>query len=304
MDNLESVKISLEELLDYIGAHNVLQEKYLRNSFQGNLSQKEYQDLLHILQFYMEKHTLEEIGNAYLLFVNDTLEETKFFVEHGKYRYSKLEEVSDSIYFKEDYMQQYMLGLIISGYIWSNHLSIHRWYLEKIKSFSGKKYLEIGPGHGQYFLEAINLQQFEDYVGVDLSPTSQKKALAFIERFKKEGISNYRIICKDFMQMDETEKFDGVSMSEVLEHVENPLEMLKKIYHITNADAKVYITTVINSPTVDHIYLFRTVEEVLKLVKEAGFQVDDYFCATANGIDMEKAVRKKTGINIALILKK
>ena len=91
-------------------------------------------------------------------------------------------------------------------------------------------------------------------------------------------------------------------MGEVLEHVEKPLEMLEKIYELISEKGKAFITTVINAPTLDHIYLFRNIEEVLEIAKSAGFKVVDYFCSTAGDISIEKAIKKKQAINIAMIL--
>ena len=60
----------------------------------------------------------------------------------------------------------------------------------------------------------------------------------------------------------------------------------------------------INGPTIDHIYLFRSVEEVLDMVEQAGFKIQDYICATEGNASMEKAIKKKMTIDIAMLLKK
>lgn len=291
----------LEQLYDYIGSKNVLQKKYI-NAARNTINEKEREKFKKIISYFLKEWTLEEIGDAYLLFVEDTLEETKYFVEHERYRYSTLSEVSGSVYFNDDYMTKYMLGLIVSGYIWFNHLAIHRYYTEQIQQFKGEHFLEIGPGHGEYFEEALSYQQFKDYLGVDLSPSSVDAAKKYISNFS--SYKNYDIVCLDFMQFQEQNRYDGIAMSEVLEHVEEPEKMLRKIYDLLKADGKAYITTVINAPTKDHIYLFRTIDEVLELTKRAGFKVDDYFCATANNVSMEKAISKKCGIIIAMVLSK
>ena len=98
--------------------------------------------------------------------------------------------------------------------------------------------------------------------------------------------------------------YDGISLSEVLDHVEEPEKMLIKIYQLLRKEGRAYITTVINAPAKDHIYLFHTIEEVVGLVKKSGFKIDDYYCATANNTSVEKAIKRKRGINIALILRK
>jgi hypothetical protein len=93
-------------------------------------------------------------------------------------------------------------------------------------------------------------------------------------------------------------------MGEVLEHVEQPFAMMKQIYKLLDEHGLAFITTVINAPTIDHIYLFETIESVLNMAKEAGFQVIEYRCETAGGIKLEKAIKKKQAITIAMFLGK
>lgn len=92
-------------------------------------------------------------------------------------------------------------------------------------------------------------------------------------------------------------------MGEVLEYVEQPLKMLKKIRSLLSDEGRAFITTVINAPAVDHIYLFHSQEEVLAMAQEAGFDIEEHICITAGGIPMEKAVKRRYAINIAMILK-
>lgn len=201
-------------------------------------------------------------------------------------------------------MSQYMVGLQLSGYIWKSHLTMHRWFRNKLKSFAGTNYLEIGPGHGQYFLEAVNMQGFEHYYRIDLSESSLNLTLDWCRRFRKEGIDNYEMILDNFPEHTFEQKFDAVCMSEVLEHLEKPMDHLKKIFEITNDGADVYILVPINAPAIDHIYLFHNVEEVFDMVKDAGFTIKDHICSTGNDISYEKAVKKKSAVNLALHLVK
>ena len=51
-------------------------------------------------------------------------------------------------------------------------------------------------------------------------------------------------------------------MGEVLEHVEQPEVFLRRIADLAKDDAYIFITTCINAPAVDHIYLWRTTDEL------------------------------------------
>lgn len=93
-------------------------------------------------------------------------------------------------------------------------------------------------------------------------------------------------------------------MGEVLEHVEQPLQMLKRINELLTEDGIAFVTTVINGLTIDHIYLFEDKETILALAREAGFDILDYICVTAGNISLERAIRKNMAIDIAMIMKR
>ena len=53
----------------------------------------------------------------------------------------------------------------------------------------------------------------------------------------------------------------------------------------------------VNSPAIDHIYLFRTPEDLVSLVKAAGFEVESVRIAPASGFSEAKA--RKLGLSIS-----
>lgn len=87
-----------------------------------------------------------------------------------------------------------------------------------------------------------------------------------------------------------------------MEHVENPKEMLQKIRSLLNVNGVSFISTVINAPAIDHIYLFPSIESVLDMVRECSFSVEEYLCTTENDVPLEKAIRQKRSINIFMKL--
>ncbi len=294
----------VDEFIQLVSIRNQFQKKLLKD---WNITEEERQDFENVLKFYTAKqgYSLEFLVDAYSFINQMVVEESYFFERNRRYRYSSFEEVNSWVYQNDDYMKKYMLGLCISDYIWIQHLEILRWFEKMLKSQSGEQknnYLEIGPGHGQFFMKALQYGGFRDYLAVDLSPTSVdqcKKYMAYC------GIdeAKYRILQKDFFDFSQEQKFDYIVMGEVLEHVEKPFEMLKKIRSLLSDEGRAFITTVINAPAVDHIYLFHSQEEVLAMAKEAGFEIEDHICITAGGIPMEKAVKRRYAVNIAMVLK-
>lgn len=78
----------------------------------------------------------------------------------------------------------------------------------------------------------------------------------------------------------------------------------KRDKDVTTDHAQIFVSTAINSPMPDHIYLFRSVQDVVDMVERHGFVIKDRICAAANNLDLETAERKEMPITIALRLKK
>lgn len=293
-----------DQYISLIGAENEFQKIYLEKSLV-ELRKEEEEELEDILNFFMQSgNSIETQAKAYLVFVEVALEETKYFLQNGSYRFHKLEEVEDMVYRNPSYMKNYMMGLTLSQYLWGNHRKMIRWFQEKIEKQTDGSYFEIGPGYGQYLFKAMKKSGMKNYSVIDISNTSLEGLMALSEYY---GLSvnegGGRIICGDFLSYKDTVKYDFLVMGEVLEHVENPDMFLNKIYGITNEKSKIIITTAINAPALDHIYLFKDIESVNSLVENSGFLIEDALYITSNGKSLDYALDKKQAINVSFLLK-
>lgn len=259
------------------------------------------------LEYLTERYSKEEIVEGYLFYTESVMEESRYFKEHGDYRCHSFEEVDAYIYADAERMKQYMLGLAVAEFLWMTVLRIHRFYAELIRNVSGERYLEIGPGHGKYFLEAYRLQRFEQYDAVDVSETAIAMTKDYMERHNVEygeGVKNYRLICGDATKLSFDGGYDFVVIQEVLEHIEDPLGMLRSIYRILVPNGKAYALFPINAPSPAHIFLFRSIDHVKEIVAEAGFEVLQEEYITANNLSVEQAQEKKMPINACMVLVK
>ncbi len=245
---------------------------------------------------------MEECVDAYLFLINMFKEETYYFVKNGEYRNHSYADVDQSVYANAEYMSKYMIGLGLSDYLMAPHLRMMRYLDEQFATLAGDEYLEIGPGGGQLLAKAIESGCFKHYTACDLSASSVQLSNQFLKYLGYED--KCQVQEKNFFDLPEEHPFDCIVMGEVLEHVEDPKAMLEKIARLLAADGKAYISTVINAPAIDHIYLFPTEESVLDLVKASGLEVVDYMCATAGNVPLERAVKRKTAIDIAMIVKR
>jgi 2-polyprenyl-3-methyl-5-hydroxy-6-metoxy-1,4-benzoquinol methylase len=63
-------------------------------------------------------------------------------------------------------------------------------------------------------------------------------------------------------------------MGEVLEHLEDPVALLRRVRELLADGGYAYITTPVNAPMIDHIYLFRDAEEIRELLRSCGFTIE------------------------------
>jgi 2-polyprenyl-3-methyl-5-hydroxy-6-metoxy-1,4-benzoquinol methylase len=295
----------IDTLLQEIARLNPLQEKFLHSSLALALPE-ELDDLAAYLEFSRSQGlTIEYLAGCYDLIVKDTLREQLYFQRRGRYRYSSYAEVAQSVYFNDAYMRQYMHGLALTGALWPNHRQLHRFFADVIPRKTAGRYLEIGPGHGVYMLTALRHCAYTSYEGIDLSPTSVAMTSALLGRAKYGVFGNASVRQADFLEDPELmPPFAAIVMGEVLEHVEQPQAFLRKIHALAASDAFIFITTPVNAPAIDHIFLFDSVESVRQLVRDSGFAIAAESLAPYPGLSVDESTRQRLPINVALVLRK
>jgi 2-polyprenyl-3-methyl-5-hydroxy-6-metoxy-1,4-benzoquinol methylase len=145
---------------------------------------------------------------------------------------------------------------------------------------------------------------FSEYTAFDISKTSVELTKDFIRHSIKNCNKKYAVLHEDFFNYNNEHLFDVVVMGEVLEHVENPAAFLRRIYHVAADSAYIFISTAINAPQPDHIYLFNNLNEIFTLFEKENFTVVDYVAGNAGNLTLEKAEKRRVTIVPAFILKK
>jgi 2-polyprenyl-3-methyl-5-hydroxy-6-metoxy-1,4-benzoquinol methylase len=295
----------MDRLIEIIGDKNPLHRKFIAGAGDMLLS-KEKEDLLAYIQYCAKENlTLDNIASCYDLVVRDTAREQMYFRRHGKYRHSTFQEVASSVYGDDNYMRQYMVGLALTAFLWPNHVAINRFigeHLEKVKSAGS--YLDIGPGHGFYMMKAMRVLRHCSYVGVDISSTSVALTKRILGSSFFGDFGNYSIHQSDFLSWDTRDRYDVIVMGEVLEHVEDPERLLRKINEVASDEAHVFLTTCANAPEIDHIYLYRSVCEVDQQILDAGFLTRDRLIVPYQGKNLSECEKDGLPINVAYVLAK
>jgi 2-polyprenyl-3-methyl-5-hydroxy-6-metoxy-1,4-benzoquinol methylase len=282
---------------------NPLHSKFLADAF-SRLSGDNHEELRRYVD-YCTKNSLSVgyLADCYNVIVTDTQMEQIFFKRNKRYRHSTFKEVADSVYFDDGYMRRYMHGLALSTFLWPNHLAMRDFFVRSFPKGLAGHYLEVGPGHGYYFTKAASLGSFDSMTGVDISASSVAMTRDLL-RYLGLTDSRIRIIEADFLKFEADRPFSCIVMGEVLEHLEQPDQFLSKIAALAGKDTHVYITTAINSPAVDHLYLFRSSEEVETMMRDCGLTVVDKVCLPHAGTTLEEAYERALSVNVAYVARK
>jgi 2-polyprenyl-3-methyl-5-hydroxy-6-metoxy-1,4-benzoquinol methylase len=291
------------EFAEIVVGLNPLHRNFLTSSL-SRLSASDSGELLKYFDYCIASGLdLDYLAGAYNLVVTDMQAEQVFFRRHARYRHSRFAEVADAVYFDDGYMRRYMHGLALTTFLWPNHLMMRDFFVRTFPPGLTGSYLEIGPGHGYYFLKACQLGQFETMTGIDISPSSVELTRGILRHFGALK-TNAEIIQQDFTAFQGNGSYSCIVMGEVIEHLEQPELFLSKIAALADARTHIYVTTAINAPAIDHIYLFRSSEEVEGLASSCGLEVVDKICLPHVGMTLAEAYARAMPVNAAYIMRK
>jgi hypothetical protein len=292
-------------LVDAINQSNPLQANYLANCCY-ELNAEEQARFEGYLGFLLERGvSLPYLTECYNTIVEDIKREQYYFVRHKRYRYSSYDEVSASVYLDNGYMERYMYGLGITSFLWPNHVAMNRFFLQHLPKERTGRYLEIGPGHGLHFTTALSLCRYEAYEAVDVSPKSAALTKELVSSLVPGRDGDWNVTISDFLTAElPGQPYHALVMGEVLEHVERPDLFLRRVRDVTSSDAFIYVTTAINAPAIDHIYLLRNAEEFESLVAAAGMRCEHRLVLPYKGKTIEECAEQALPVNLAAVLKK
>ena len=210
--------------------------------------------------------------NGYAEFCTDALRSQIFFERKGHYKASSYDEVAAQYYHNKEFMyRSYLPGMFISHYIWPHHHRMLRYFRATLGLQKDILTIaEVGTGCGMYSKEALALFPEATACGYDISEhsltfTSQVVSVfGFGDRYRTE-------ICDIVTNTPPVS--DLLICQEVLEHIQDPPSFLESLFKMTRRGGCAYITAAVNAGHVDHIYLYRSPEEVQMQIEDAGFEI-------------------------------
>ena len=235
------------------------------------------------------------------------LPEELHFRRHGRYRLSNFVDAERECYANAPFMDRYMNGLLVSDVMWSNHAHAFAAYVNDYlpRLPQGGAHLEIGPGHGVFLYFAARDPRLARVVGWDISPTSIANTRAALTALGVERPVDLKLANLFEAAADGANgEFDSIVMSEILEHLEDPVAAMRAASRHLKAGGYLWINVPANSPAPDHIFLVDSVDHAAALVAEAGFEIVDTAAFPMSGVTLEKALKRKLSVSCVVLGRK
>jgi 2-polyprenyl-3-methyl-5-hydroxy-6-metoxy-1,4-benzoquinol methylase len=235
-----------------------------------------------ILSFEAELFTLfgsdvKKISNAvtgYAKFSLDAMKLQMKFQKTHQYESASYAEANNQVYQNRDYMfNLYLPGILISHYLWRHHykqqIFFDDLFLPEISN-DGTLFFDVGVGTGFYSKRMLEKTSMKG-LGFDMSPHSIEFTQTLIESHRLN--SRYSTRLADICSYKDKEQADVIINVEVLEHLEDPQSFLKCLVAMLKPGGHAFIAAAVNAPNEDHIYLYRSGEEVAKHIEESGLYI-------------------------------
>lgn len=295
----------LENIVETIAAKNPLHGKKLRKNIKKQ-DEGYFKRADHFLEKYTrllhnDGKTLDYGIDCYLQMIADVNYESVQFMETGEYTSKSFDEVNARVYDNPEIMEYYMHGLLLSQFLWTHHYEILLYFNDVITSHRDhiKRYLEVGGGHGLYISEAVKIiGEKAHFDVVDISKSSLDIARKMIAN------DHVQYTLSDVFKYFPEEKYDFITMGEVLEHVEDPVALLAKLGSLVADNGKIFMTTPTNAPAIDHIYLFRNADDIRRVIDEAGLAIEKEACIYSEDVSPEIAEQYKISMMYVGVLTK
>ena len=205
------------------------------------------------------------------------LREEVAFKQTGHYSASveELQSLKDDFYGNPEVMEgYYLVGLYCTYFLWPHHYQLLRFYRDAFLSPSHDPQglvMEWGPGHGLLSVEALGRWTNSPSLLIDLSPQSLDFSKAILGACGAGARVETRL--EDVLAAPDLPRASRIICGELLEHVPDPKALVGRIRDSLEAGGLAFLTGAINAPQPDHIFLFRSEDELLRLVEDGGLSV-------------------------------
>lgn len=232
---------------------------------------------------FPDDETLSSAVKGYSAFAMDSMRRQARFEKDLAYPAKTYAEAASEVYFNDAHMMEvYLPGLLLSHFLWPHHYRQLEFFdaafVRPMRAAGGDRFLEVGVGTGLYSRRLLQALPDAFGHGLDISPSSQAYASRHIAAFGLE--SRYQVHLRDVA--DEADAgAPWLICVEVLEHLEDPVAFLRSLRRVLAPGGRAFITAALDAANADHIYLYRTSEQVQAHLQAAGFALEQAFLGAA-----------------------
>ena len=218
----------------------------------------------------------EEALRGYAEFSLDGMRHQEFFETNGRYRWSTLKEIQTQFYENEEHMMtKYLPGIFMAHYLWPHHFKLLTFFRREVLPClapAPRLFYEVGIGPGMYSRETLRNFPEVQGRGFDISPYSIAFTRRVLEAF---GLAQrYEFVFGNVLTSPlPPERADFLVSHEVLEHMEEPERFVRILHDLVKPGGTAYITAAVNAGLSDHIYLFRSPQEVREMLSGQGWRI-------------------------------
>jgi SAM-dependent methyltransferase len=228
----------------------------------------------------------DELGAAvegYSRFALDVVRLQLRFERDRVYAHKSYADVASEVYANDAYMSScYLPGLLFSHYLWPHQFRQCRYFehvfVEEMLRARAESFCEVGVGTGLYSRLVLTGAPNVVGTGYDISPSSKVFAEKHVRAFGAGD--RFQVELRDVVT-EPVEPVDWLVCVEVLEHLEDPQGFLGTLRAMLRPGGRAFVTAALNAANADHIYLYRSAEEVVEQLLEVDFAVEQYLCARA-----------------------
>jgi len=309
MDNKLNGYSFLEALAEEIDRKDKLHSKKIRGNiaFLKKEFPQQFQELVGLVKTYFDNLNLtpNRVAGDYLKMIRDMRVEGLYFYKEGKYRCENQRLANEYVYSKPEVMTYYMNALLVSQIMWKHHFNAFMYFQRRLndlfENHVSPTILDVGPGHG--FFSFIVKKEFPSYKKIDVVDISET-SLEMTKNILGSDSNKIKYYKKDIFDYDDSTKYDFIVLGEVIEHLDDPKQILIKLSKLLTPNGHLWVTTPTNSPALDHVFLFNNKEEVVSLIEESNLRIVESFSCFAEDVDEQTALKKRVTNLVGLFCQK
>jgi ubiquinone/menaquinone biosynthesis C-methylase UbiE len=246
---------------------------------------------------------IERATDAFARFSNDVNFSQARYEASGSYENKSYQEVRAAVYDQQDVMTDYLWGVYLTNFLWAHHMDLMLFYEQRFlkRQSAEARLVEIAPGHGGWGLWALHHLRQARLNGFDISPSSITIANSLAKASGSADRTSYELCNALDLLRRPSPSAHACICCFLVEHLENPPELLKTIEHVLAPGGTVFFTGALTAAQVDHIYEFRRESELVLLAEQHGFRVLET-CSVAPARTLPRAALLPR--SMALILQK